>query len=103
MTNSDLDDMVGGVSLPSEDTSRKVTSARTTMPIEERSLRYKAQELVRGKPEPKRNKITSLNFSVDFHKELKMFAIMQETSMVAVIEEAVRRYMAEVKANPDSK
>ena len=49
------------------------------------------------------NQITSLNFSVDFHKELKMFAIMQETSMVAVIEEAVRRYMAEVKANPDSK
>jgi len=52
-----------------------------------------AENLVQG-TRSKKDKITSLSFTPEFHWELKKFAFDRRTSMVAVIETAVREYMA---------
>ncbi|MEY9785396.1 hypothetical protein [Sinorhizobium fredii] len=101
MADNDLDDMLAGIqSEVSAEPVRRVVPKPSPSSGEgevqqpsERSLRRKAENLVQG-TQSRKDKITSLSFTPEFHWELKKFAFERRTTMVAVIEAAVREYMA---------
>ncbi|GGB09477.1 hypothetical protein GCM10011491_41820 [Brucella endophytica] len=61
-------------------------------PKSERSIRKKAQALLHS--DKRKEKQTSIAFTPEFHMELKLYAVRNNTTIVAVVETAVREYMA---------
>lgn len=105
MPDNDLDAMLAGLKAETAASRRAGDRSATgtnenegqpeksvPSPRAEKTLKRQAESIINSDRQRK-YKITSLSLDEAFHWELKKFAFENRTTMVAVIEKAVREYM----------